>query len=464
MGYLDNIASKVNNLSAKESFNLLEIPIDKLIPSKDNFYGIREIEELAELIKQTGLLHNLVVRKLDSGMYEILSGERRFRALKLLNYSKVPCQVINNLNDLDSELLLIIANSSARELTSEEKFKQINRLDEIYKLKKKNGEKLPKGKTRDIIGKDLGISGSQVAKYQAVNNKLTEKAKEQLAKNNINFEQAKILSKLSPEEQDAKIEEVKDKEPEEVDILIKGIEQHIDSIESTEEVEITDEDEQRVLMFKHGIGDMKSRIKVYNHFVSNDNSCSNEFLKEVFGTSGSIRGKDSKGIGYSDNYMENGIEIEKSGIKRFMPWEYIETELSLLIRDNIYINDEEKLKYGINKENQIFEDKTSAKVTEKDAEEISNDYIERLKELLEFDSFPKLLIYNDYCQTVLYTSKIEIKDNILIIKLGGFGRTNLVNVSIKEFTKVDSFPNKMKPKSGYRINSECYLWFKRKEE
>lgn len=463
MGYLDNIASKVNALDAKEKFNLLEVPIDKLIPSGNNFYGIREIEELAELIKQTGLLHNLVVRKLDSGMYEILSGERRFRALKLLNYSKVPCQVIGDLNDLDSELLLIIANSSARELTDSEKMKQINRLMEIYKEKKKKGEPVPKGKLRDTVGKDLGISGSQVAKYQALNNKLTKEVKDKLEDKTISMEQAKILSKLSKEEQSIKIEEIKDKGPEEVDILIKGIEQHIDPTESTEG-EITDEDVQRVLMFNYGLGDMKARIKVYNHFVSNDNSCSNEFLKEVFGTSGSIRGKDSKGIGYSDNYMENGIEIEKSGMKRFMPWEYIETELSLLIRDNIYINDEEKLKYGINKENQIFEDKTSTKATEMDTEEISNDCVERLKKLLEIDSFPRLLIYNNYCQTILYTSKIEIKDNILIIKLGGFGRTNLVNVSIKEFTKVDNFPNKMKPKFGYRINSECYLWFKRKEE
>lgn len=349
MGYLDNIASKVNSLDAKDKFNLLEISVDKLIPSENNFYGIREIEELAELIKQTGLLHNLVVRKLDSGMYEILSGERRFRALKLLNYSKIPCQVIENLNDLDSELLLIIANSSARELTSEEKFKQVNRLTEIYKLKKKNGESLPKGKTRDIIGKDLGISGSQVAKYQALGNKLTKEAKDKIESKEITMDQAKVLAKLSKEEQKVKIEEIEGKDEVEKDILIKGIEQSLDE--------------------PHG---------------------SKEEVKEIS--------------------------------------------------------------------------------TESTEEISNNDCVERLKELLEFDSFPKLVIHNQYCKTILYTSRIDIKDSKLSIKLSGFGRENLINIEFLELTKVDNFPNKIKPKCGYKLNSECYLWFnntvllERKEE
>ena len=113
--------------------------------------------------------------------------------------------------------------------------------------------------------------------------------------------------------------------------------------------EIADEDIQRVLMFKHGIGSIKKRIKVYKNFISNGYKCicSKEFLKEAYGTSGSIIGKDSNGIIYFDNYMENGIEIKKGQIARFMPWNWISVEIYKLIRNNVFLTYEEKKKYGL---------------------------------------------------------------------------------------------------------------------
>ena len=115
--------------------------------------------------------------------------------------------------------------------------------------------------------------------------------------------------------------------------------------------EINDEDEQRVLMFKHGLGDSEARKRVYKNFISNNN-CSEEFLKEAYGTSGKINGKDSKGIGYSDTYMKNGIEIAKGEIKTFMPWNYINHKLyELIIKKDIFLTDDEKKKYGLVEEN-----------------------------------------------------------------------------------------------------------------
>lgn len=122
-----------------------------------------------------------------------------------------------------------------------------------------------------------------------------------------------------------------------------------------ENFKIDSEDIERVLMFKHGIGSVKKRIKVYKNFISNGYKaiCSEEFLKETYGTSGSIRGKTSKGIRYSDNYKENGIEIEKGEIKLFMPWLSINIELHKLIKNNIFLTDEEKKKYGLVKESSV---------------------------------------------------------------------------------------------------------------
>ncbi len=230
--YLKGLAEKINNGVEKESFTK-ELDITSLVPSSKNFYGIREIEDLAESIKENGLMHNLVVRKKNNGTYEIISGERRYHALKSLNYEKVPCQVKENLSDLDAELILIQANAEQRELTSSEKMEGIKRLKEIYEQKKANGEDLPKGKTRDLIGKDMKLSGVQVGRYQKVDKDLIEPLKEKLDKEEITLTQAHTLSSLSEKEQQVIHEEIKDldskESKEEIEVLVQGIKQPIES-------------------------------------------------------------------------------------------------------------------------------------------------------------------------------------------------------------------------------------------
>lgn len=137
--------------------------------------------------------------------------------------------------------------------------------------------------------------------------------------------------------------------------------------ELNEVFKITEEDRQRVLMFNYGLGYVEAKIRVYKNFISNNNSCSDRFLKEAYGTCGKINGKDSKGIGYSDTYMENGIEIAKGEIKTFMPWNYINHKLyELIIKKDIFLTDEEKVKYGLVKE---------TPVPNKSKEEINSNYI-----------------------------------------------------------------------------------------
>ncbi|NRT90121.1 ParB/RepB/Spo0J family partition protein [Clostridium beijerinckii] len=228
--YLKGLANKINGVENK-SFTK-ELDINSLVPSQNNFYGIREIEELAESINENGLMHNLVVRKKDDGTYEIISGERRYRALKSLGYEKIPCQVKENLSDLDAELMLIQANAEQRELTPSEKMEGIKRLEVIYKQKRNNGEKL-QGKTRDLIGKDLGLSGVQVGRYKKVDKDLIPELKEKLDKEEITLTQAHTLSSLTKDEQEIIHEEIKDlnakESKEEIETLVNGIKQPIES-------------------------------------------------------------------------------------------------------------------------------------------------------------------------------------------------------------------------------------------
>ncbi len=240
--YLKGIASRVNNINNTDDGFVQELDIDLLVPSENNFYGIREIEELAESIKEYGLMHNVVVRKRNDGKYEILSGERRFRALREIDYKKVPCRIVkDDVTELDAEVMLIQANMQQRELNLQEKMQGIKRLQEIYTEKRKSGEKL-QGKTRDLIGKHLGISGVQVGRYQKIDKDLIEPLKEKLNSEDITVTQAHTLSSLTEEEQEIINDEIKDlnckEHKEEVETLINGIKQ---PIENKHDKELIDE-------------------------------------------------------------------------------------------------------------------------------------------------------------------------------------------------------------------------------
>lgn len=240
--YLKGIASRVNNINNTDDGFTQELDIDLLVPSENNFYGIREIEELAESIKEYGLMHNVVVRKRNDGKYEILSGERRFRALREIDCKKVPCRIIkDDVTELDAEVMLIQANMQQRELNLQEKMQGIKRLQEIYTEKRKSGEKL-QGKTRDLIGKHLGISGVQVGRYQKIDKDLIEPLKEKLNSEDITVTQAHTLSSLTEEEQEIINDEIKNlnckEHKEEVETLINGIKQ---PVENKHDKELIDE-------------------------------------------------------------------------------------------------------------------------------------------------------------------------------------------------------------------------------
>lgn len=207
-GMLNSISKnvkKAGELEAKENFKVQYIDINDIHRSKKNFYEIINIDELAEDINLNGLNHNLVVRKLDNGTYELLSGERRYTALtKLVNegnktFALVPCKVIEA-NDTDAEIILIQANAQTRELSDVEKLKQIERLKELYQAKKKNGEKIP-GKIREVIANDLKISPTQVGRYERINNKLIPELKEILENGNLTIANASEFSTLSEDNQ-----------------------------------------------------------------------------------------------------------------------------------------------------------------------------------------------------------------------------------------------------------------------
>ena len=237
-GMLNSVSQnvkKANEIEAKNNFNVQYIDIKEIERNKKNFYEIVNVDELAEDIKMNGLNHNLVVRKLDNGKYELISGERRYTALTQLVeqgneiFALVPCKVIEA-NDIDSEIILIQANAQTREFTEIEKLEQVKRLTELYKTKKKNGEKVP-GKIREIIANDLKLSPTQVGRYERINKNLIPELKEILENGNLTIANASEFSSLSEDNQKVILEiinnkvEISKEEATELKVKLKKLEQ-----------------------------------------------------------------------------------------------------------------------------------------------------------------------------------------------------------------------------------------------
>lgn len=198
-GIMANIANKVNTLDSKSQFNYKNIDLDLLIPNEKNQYGLRDIKELAEDIKELGLLQALLVEPVEDGKYKIIAGHRRHAAVKLLGWQKVECKVRTDLDNIDAEIALHKANNF-RELTTSEKAAKIAELERLYKLKKKRGEKV-EGKIRDKIGEDMNMSGMQVQRLKNIHYKLIEPLKKLLDEGKITMANASDFSLLNEDQQ-----------------------------------------------------------------------------------------------------------------------------------------------------------------------------------------------------------------------------------------------------------------------
>jgi ParB family chromosome partitioning protein len=197
----------------KGGFTLIDVPLEKLVPSTANLYGIREIEELAASIEAMGLLHNLVVRR-KGEKYEIVSGERRFHACKLLfdggnvAFASLPCKVDAEESDTLTELKLIYANATSRELTDYEKTEQTRRMKELFHQLRHEGYEI-RGRLREIVAQTLDVSPTQVARMESVAERLIPELTEEFKQGAIGITDAYVASTLPSEQQRGMMEDYK---------------------------------------------------------------------------------------------------------------------------------------------------------------------------------------------------------------------------------------------------------------
>ena len=157
---------------------LQEIDIDQLDANEANFYDVSNWDTLADSISMDGLQQPLVVTPGQDGRYTVISGHRRRAALRKLveedgreDLRRVPCLVKTYQSQALAELQLIMANSTARVLTSAEVMHQAKRMEDLLYQLKEEGYSFP-GRMRAQVAEACQVSESKLARLKVIQDKL----------------------------------------------------------------------------------------------------------------------------------------------------------------------------------------------------------------------------------------------------------------------------------------------------
>ena len=172
--------------------NILQIAIEDIIPNRFQprlQFDDKGLEELAASIKQHGIIQPLVLRRVDD-KYEIIAGERRYKAASIAGLKTVPA-VIANIDDNKSAEVAIVENVQRKDLSAIEEAKSYkNLLDKGYL-------------TQSELAKKMGLSQSAIANKLRLLN-LDEEVQKALMNNQISERHARSLLVLPTHEEQRK--------------------------------------------------------------------------------------------------------------------------------------------------------------------------------------------------------------------------------------------------------------------
>lgn len=166
-----------------------ECPIEDIIPNPNQPRKIFAKEELAELaasIKEQGIIQPLLVRPIGGGKYELIAGERRYRASKSIGLHKVPV-IIKEAGDSNVLELALIENIQRQDLNPVEEALGYKELLSRYQM------------TQDELAKKVGKDRSSIANSLRLL-KLPDKIRDLLINNQISMGHARSLLSIDNKE------------------------------------------------------------------------------------------------------------------------------------------------------------------------------------------------------------------------------------------------------------------------
>lgn len=172
----------------KRNKTIVRIPMEKIYTRKDQprkNFDDKALLGLSQSIEKYGLLNPIVLRK-NGIKYEIIAGERRYRASKLLGHKEIDA-IIKNVDNKNIDILSIVENVQREDLTGLEEANAYNELCKNYNM------------TQEEVAKTVGKSRSYIANSLRLL-KLDENSKRELQEGNISSSQARTLLSIKDED------------------------------------------------------------------------------------------------------------------------------------------------------------------------------------------------------------------------------------------------------------------------
>ena len=181
---VDPLASEANHHE-----KIVQVKLEQIRPNKyqpRTVFSEEKIEELARTIHTHGVIQPIVIRSVDTDSYEIIAGERRYRAMKKLGWSEVPA-IIRELDDKETASIALIENLQREELTAIEEAYAYEKLLELH------------GLTQEALAQRLGKGQSTVANKLRLL-KLPETIKDAILRKEISERHARALIPIKDDE------------------------------------------------------------------------------------------------------------------------------------------------------------------------------------------------------------------------------------------------------------------------
>jgi len=209
---------------------------DIKIPTRKRGLSEDKVKELAESIKELGLLQPIII----SEDKVLISGLHRIEACKLLGWSEIPC-IVKSYNQLDKELAEIDENLVRAELSVLERAEALKRRKEIYEVKypetkKYSSERMKKIRQKEKISicqksfsedtaQKLGVSSRTIRHEVQIAEKIDSQVKEKIKDTELadNKEELLLLARLEPEKQRQVVDKIAKGEAQRVKDAIRKI-------------------------------------------------------------------------------------------------------------------------------------------------------------------------------------------------------------------------------------------------
>ncbi len=140
---------------AEDTADVQRIPIDQIVPNRyqpRQTFLQQELTELTASIKESGVIQPIMVRRKGDGVYELIAGERRWRASKAAGLTVIPA-VLKNCTDQEALLLALVENLQREDLNPMETARAYSRMMKEF------------GLTQEAVAAKVGRDRSSVANF-----------------------------------------------------------------------------------------------------------------------------------------------------------------------------------------------------------------------------------------------------------------------------------------------------------